>query len=298
MVYFIEKHLFKILFWIVVIYFIFNLNSNNNISDNIVIADKKIEIEDNTWIYNFSKSINYVNDSIDINENISSWKLDLVETQEAFKYYKVSEIIDWDTIKVLNNNELITIRLLWIDAPEITTLRKWYIECFWNESKLYLYNILNWKDVYLELDDSQWEYDKYWRLLAYVFLKNININELMIKDGYAYEYTYNLPYKYQEDFKNAQNYASENELGLWSKDTCSDEKDSVPTEKTSITISNDLKNCIIKWNISYKTHEKIYHVPWCDNYDDVVINTSYWERWFCSEQEAINAWWRKAYNCP
>lgn len=61
---------------------------------------------------------------------------------------------------------------------------------------------------------------------------------------------------------------------------------------------NSSKNCIIKWNISYNTREKIYHVPWCENYYDTKINTSYWERWFCTEQEAINAWWRKAWNCP
>jgi len=56
--------------------------------------------------------------------------------------------------------------------------------------------------------------------------------------------------------------------------------------------------CVIKWNISYKSQEKIYHIPWCPNYSDTVINTTYGERWFCTEEEARAAWWRKAYNCP
>ena len=57
------------------------------------------------------------------------------------------------------------------------------------------------------------------------------------------------------------------------------------------------KKCLIKWNISYKTKEKIYHLPWCQNYNDTVINTNYWERWFCTEEEAIAAGRRKAKNC-
>ena len=42
----------------------------------------------------------------------------------------------------------------------------------------------------------------------------------MIKEGYAHEYTYNKPYKYQAEFKQAESYARENLLGLWSPDTC------------------------------------------------------------------------------
>lgn len=50
---------------------------------------------------------------------------------------------------------------------------------------------------------------------------------------------------------------------------------------------------LIKWNISYETHEKIYHIPWCKHYEDTVIDTSEWEKWFKTEKEAKEAWWRK-----
>lgn len=59
----------------------------------------------------------------------------------------------------------------------------------------------------------------------------------------------------------------------------------------------DRENCNIKGNISYKNWEKIYHTPDCPYYDETSINTSAWEKRFCSEQEARNAGWRKAYNC-
>lgn len=73
------------------------------------------------------------------------------------------------------------------------------------------------------------------------------------------------------------------------------------TSNTNSINKSDYKttnnNCTIKGNISYKGNEKIYHLPSCENYSDTVINTDYGERWFCSEQEAVSAWWRKASNC-
>ena len=56
-------------------------------------------------------------------------------------------------------------------------------------------------------------------------------------------------------------------------------------------------SCLIKWNISFESWEKIYHLPGCWNYNDTVINENYWERRFCSETEAIAAGRRKAKNC-
>lgn len=54
-------------------------------------------------------------------------------------------------------------------------------------------------------------------------------------------------------------------------------------------------SCLIKGNISYKTGEKIYHIPGWKDYDDTKINTSYGERWFCTEWEAYQAGWRAPY---
>ena len=42
----------------------------------------------------------------------------------------------------------------------------------------------------------------------------------MIADGYAFEYTYDLPYRYQQDFKAAENDARTQERGLWSPSAC------------------------------------------------------------------------------
>lgn len=56
-------------------------------------------------------------------------------------------------------------------------------------------------------------------------------------------------------------------------------------------LGND--NCLIKGNIS-SSGEKIYHMPGGQYYDRTSINESKGERWFCSEQEAKDAGWRRS----
>ena len=51
--------------------------------------------------------------------------------------------------------------------------------------------------------------------------------------------------------------------------------------------------CVIKGNIS-SSGDRIYHVPGQRYYDKTLINWLKGERWFCTEQEAVAAGWRKA----
>lgn len=51
---------------------------------------------------------------------------------------------------------------------------------------------------------------------------------------------------------------------------------------------------IIKGNISTRTGEKIYHVPGGANYNQVKIDEAVGEAFFCSEEEAQEAGFRKA----
>jgi endonuclease YncB( thermonuclease family) len=52
--------------------------------------------------------------------------------------------------------------------------------------------------------------------------------------------------------------------------------------------------CNIKGNISVNTGERIYHVPGQEYYEQTVISSWKGERWFCSEEEARAAGWRRA----
>jgi len=50
----------------------------------------------------------------------------------------------------------------------------------------------------------------------------------------------------------------------------------------------------IKGNISYNTGEKIYHVSGQAYYEATQINTTKGERWFCTDEEAQAAGWRRS----
>ena len=64
---------------------------------------------------------------------------------------------------------------------------------------------------------------------------------------------------------------------------------------TTINVPAELSpSCNIKGNISINTGKKWYHIPGMEDYESTSIDTSKGERWFCTEQEAIDAGWTKA----
>jgi len=208
--------------------------------------------------------------------------------------FLVSTVVDGDTIKVNINGTVETLRLIGIDTPETVDPRK-PVHCFGREASNKAKELLTGKSVRLEADPTQGERDSYNRLLRYVFFSDgESFNKLMISQGYAHEYTHNLPYKYQAEFNEAEKYARENKLGLWADDTCAGLSTSTSTDLNAVADLSAPAGCMIKGNIST---EKIYHLPGCGSYDKTVIDESKGERWFCSEKEAIVAGWRKAKNC-
>lgn len=65
------------------------------------------------------------------------------------------------------------------------------------------------------------------------------------------------------------------------------------TPPAPLISSNAYSKCNIKGNISRKG-QRIYHVPGQKYYQQTQINERQGERWFCSEDEARKAGWRKA----
>jgi micrococcal nuclease len=154
----------------------------------------------------------------------------------ATSTYAVVRVIDGDTLIASIDGSNVTIRLIGIDTPEVVDPRK-PVECFGREASMEAKKVLSGQDVRIELDPSQGNFDKYGRLLAYVYVPanvspdGILVNKYLIATGYAHEYTYNLPYKYQQEFKDAERDARIHELGLWSPKSCSGDTgvDSSPT---------------------------------------------------------------------
>jgi micrococcal nuclease len=117
--------------------------------------------------------------------------------------YKVKRVIDGDTF-VLENDQ--KVRLIGINAPEGDT-------CFASETTDKVIELLEGKEVTLEKDIS--DTDQYDRLLRYVYLNDLFINEYLVNEGYAQVATYPPDVKYKDDFISAEKIAQENGSGLW-----------------------------------------------------------------------------------
>lgn len=142
-------------------------------------------------------------------ENVNNSENEIDKT-----FAKVTRVVDGDTIQVDIDGDKFTVRLIGIDTPETVAPRK-EVECFGKEASDFLKNLIDSKTVELVEDKTQGNTDRYGRLLRYVFLDELNVNLKLVEQGYAYEYTFRSPYNFQTEFKNAQNEAMQNQLGLW-----------------------------------------------------------------------------------
>ncbi len=134
--------------------------------------------------------------------------------------YSVRTVIDGDTIIAETEGEMQTVRLLGIDTPEVDPQYN-PIECYGREATNATKEKLLNQTVTLENDDTQGTLDKFGRVLAYVFLPDgTNVNQYLITEGFAKEYTYNKPYKYQKEFRIAEKEAQIGQKGLWSPGLC------------------------------------------------------------------------------
>ena len=150
-------------------------------------------------------------------QNLEEEKVAEVQTNPSEYWHQVIKVVDGDTVKVKVDGKEESIRIIGIDSPESTTTT----ECFGAEASAKAKEFLEGKWVQLEKDESQSERDKYSRLLRYVWFDNgTDFGRRMIEEGYAHEYTYNVPYNKQAQYKSTYQEAKNAKRGLWSADTC------------------------------------------------------------------------------
>lgn len=127
-------------------------------------------------------------------------KAEFIKKFDNSQLIEVKRVVDGDTIEVKIGDKIESVRLIGIDTPELTDSSTKGLKAI--EAKEKLEEILKDKKVVLKGDESQNNRDVYNRLLRYVFLENgIFVNREMIKSGLAEEYTFIVPYKYQEEFR-------------------------------------------------------------------------------------------------
>ena len=116
----------------------------------------------------------------------------------------IATVIDGDTIHIDNNK----IRLHGIDAPEksqtcLNEDKNW--ECG-KQSTFELKKIINEQNVKCQITDI----DKYKRYVAICYINNLNINQTMVRKGWAIAYRY-----YSDVFIKDEDYARKNKAGIW-----------------------------------------------------------------------------------
>ena len=135
----------------------------------------------------------------------------------------VKRAVDGDTL-LLETGE--RVRLIGIDTPEMHESKKLYrdaerskqdvsaIQEMGRKSHQFTKGLVEGKQVSLEFDIEK--YDKYGRLLGYVYLKDGTfVNAEIVKQGYASLMTYPPNVKYADLFQKLYEEARQNQRGLW-----------------------------------------------------------------------------------
>ena len=114
----------------------------------------------------------------------------------------VIEILDGDTFDLLTNGDTIRVRLLAIDCPE--RMQHFYLQCKDALSKLCMGKTVKLDVAYRD----RWD-----RYVGKAYVNRMNINETMIKTGYAWHFT-----RYSDDqyLAELEQEARRKSVGIWS----------------------------------------------------------------------------------
>lgn len=182
--------------------------------------------------------------------------------------YHVVSILDGDTFVIEDYHQ--RVRLAEVEAPDLNFH-------YGPESKEFLTSKILGKEVYFKHIVA----DKYGRIMALVYLDDLLINEVMVRQGFA-DYNGHSIKENPDLLKNAEKLAREEQLGIFGPD-------STQTENL------DNPKCTIKGNI--RRGKKTYLFPGCRSYTLTIIEKHNGDQWFCSEKEAKKAGFIKPAAC-
>lgn len=154
-----------------------------------------------------------------VEENVSLG--DTIVTNEGRFSAKVEVVTDGDSIKILydangdGKDELTAVRILNLDTPEVHGPKAG--QKFGPEASEFAKETLEGKTVEIELSANKNPYDKYDRLLAYVFVDGKLYEEMVIEEGLGrVAFVFKPDTKYVDQLEQAEKNAKKNKLGIWS----------------------------------------------------------------------------------
>ena len=129
--------------------------------------------------------------------------------------------VDGDTIRIIYNNKEMPVRYLLVDSPEITNGKN---QPFGKEAAERNKELLESGNVTIEFDVGE-RVDKYSRLLGYIYVDGVSVQETLIREGLvrvAYVYPPNT--RHLDAYERAQDYAKKKEIGIWSIENYADNR--------------------------------------------------------------------------
>ncbi|SOB91808.1 micrococcal nuclease [Ureibacillus xyleni] len=122
---------------------------------------------------------------------------------------------DGDTFRVKVNGKEEQIRLLMVDTPEMNYDKNNPMP-YAEEAKSYTLNLLENASKIELLHDVGPETDNYGRLLTYVFVDDVLLQELLLKKGYAaVRYIHEPNNTLEEEFREIEETAKDGQLNIW-----------------------------------------------------------------------------------
>ena len=134
--------------------------------------------------------------------------------------YPFIRVIDGNTVAIGYAGRTEHVRLLGIRAPEPNVPGG--PECQANEAIAHLRTLARTGTVVMAFDGIHGPRDTLGRLTAYIELPDgTDLGESMLQDGFAREFSPTVTHDRSEQYQAAEQYANENELGLWNPEICS-----------------------------------------------------------------------------
>lgn len=138
---------------------------------------------------------------------------DEIEKGQRFEV-ALSKTVDGDTAWFFIDGQDTKVRFLYIDTPECTNK----VEPYGKEaSDFVLTKLTQAHKIELEFNIDGDQYDKYGRLLAWVFIDDQLLQEEIASQGYCQKfYDYGYRYTYKDNIIKANQQAKENKRGIYS----------------------------------------------------------------------------------
>ena len=228
-----------------------------------------------------------------------------------FALARVVNVVDGATIDVEIDGRVFRVRYLGIEIPDMAgpesggpSLRERALE----------FNRFHLQGQTVELETDVVEADAFGLLLRYVYVNGEMVNKALPTNGYATVAAIPPGFKHKTAFAVEEESAKRGRRGVWSpraQETGPDTQPPGPSTPepfrggtlpappgmTEVTAGCDYSGTyqpVIKGNVDAQTGDRIYHVPGGLYYSTIAVDESSGDRWFCTEQNAAAAGWKKS----